>query len=373
MCGHSHLRKCELISTTADFHLAWEQHVTSVETDLGRVSIVAQLISDSASYYDSDALDQYNLKKGIAHLYSPPYTQGLNMIAERDNRTLMEMARCMLIQSAAPKNRYGRALLYSTYILNRLPYTSGELETCIERYYQRKIANPRRHIRVFGCAAWVHLSHPTGPHVDKLDPKAELHVLVGFDSQRRCYILETLQGKMVYSAHCIFNESMFPWKARSDYDGARSSDFLFDDTLSSINFPRTRVEVHVPNEPDHEPAARPQRSMVPTAKVIANVAQAASEATELGDFALLVRDAEAIFAAISSITSNEPKTANAAFKTPDAEVWAKALAEEVGAHYKEQTLGPALSTLPPGSNAILLEAIFRTKRDGRKKGKPESS
>ena len=82
MCGHSHLRKCELISTTADFHLAWEQHVTSVETDLGRVSIVAQLISDSASYYDSDALDQYNLKKGIAHLYSPPYTQGLNMIAD---------------------------------------------------------------------------------------------------------------------------------------------------------------------------------------------------------------------------------------------------------------------------------------------------
>ena len=121
-------------------------------------------------------------------------------------------------------------MLYSTYILNRLPYASGELETCIERYYQRKIANPRRHIRVFGCAAWVHLSHPTGPHVDKLDPKAELHVLVGFDPQRRCYILETLQGKLVYSAHCIFNESVFPWKARKDYDGARSSDFLFDDS-----------------------------------------------------------------------------------------------------------------------------------------------
>jgi hypothetical protein len=63
VCGHSRLRKGELISTTADFHIAWEQHVAAVETDLGRTSIVAQLISDSASYYDSDALDQYNLKR----------------------------------------------------------------------------------------------------------------------------------------------------------------------------------------------------------------------------------------------------------------------------------------------------------------------
>ncbi len=86
----------------------------------------------------------------------------MNHIAERENRTIIEMTRCMLIHSAAPKNRYGKAMLYSTHILNRLHYASGELETCIERSYQRKIANPRRHIHVFGCAAWVHLSHLLG-------------------------------------------------------------------------------------------------------------------------------------------------------------------------------------------------------------------
>ena len=150
VCGYSRFRKGELISTTADFHVAWEQHITSVETDLGRPSVVAQLISDSAKYYDTDALDALNLKKGVVHLFSPPYTQGLNHIVERDTRTILEMARCMLIQSAAPKNRYGRALLYSTYILNRLPYATDANESCIERYYQRTIANPRKNIRVFG-------------------------------------------------------------------------------------------------------------------------------------------------------------------------------------------------------------------------------
>jgi hypothetical protein len=55
--GHSHFRKIEMVNYTADVHVAWEQHITSVETELGHTSIVAQLISDSAKYYDFDALD----------------------------------------------------------------------------------------------------------------------------------------------------------------------------------------------------------------------------------------------------------------------------------------------------------------------------
>ena len=99
-----------------------------METELGRTSIVAQLISDFAKYYDSDALDAINQKRGIIHLFSPPYTQSLNHIAERDIRVMLEMARCMMIHSGAPKNRYGRCLKFSAYILNRLPWKTGETE-----------------------------------------------------------------------------------------------------------------------------------------------------------------------------------------------------------------------------------------------------
>jgi hypothetical protein len=41
--------KAEMISSTVDFQVVWE-HITAVETELGRTSIVAQLISDSAKY-----------------------------------------------------------------------------------------------------------------------------------------------------------------------------------------------------------------------------------------------------------------------------------------------------------------------------------
>ena len=173
-----------------------------------------------------------------------------------------------MIHGRAPKNRYGRALLYGCYILNRLPWKTGEDDSCIERYYQRKIANPRKHIRVFGCASWVHLVHPTGAHMDKLDSKAELHVLVGYDPTRRCYINETLAGKTVYSAHCTFNESMFPWGELSTYGGPSSSDFLDDDALTAIRFPHSRIAESMPEEQTQ----RPQRTMQPSRKVIANAA-----------------------------------------------------------------------------------------------------
>jgi hypothetical protein len=133
--------------------------------------------------------------------------------------------------------------------------------------------------------------------------------------------------------------------------------------------PHTRIPVQVQDLEAPEPN-RPRRIMTPTAKIIENAAQAACEIDDLGDFALIARDADSIYAAISNCTSNEPKTASAAFKANDAEAWAKALADEVKAHYTEKTLGPALSSLPPGTTAIPIEAIFRTKRDGRKKLKP---
>ena len=366
--GYSHLRKVEMVSSTADFHIAWENHITSVETDLGRTSIVAQLISDSARYYDSDSLDLLNTKKGIMHLFSPPNTQSLNHIAERSVRTMVEMARCMMIHCGAPKTRYGKALLYATYILNRLPWKSGEDECCLERYYQRTIANPRKHIRVFGCATWVHLSHPTGPHVDKLDAKASLHVCTGFDPLRRCYITEDPTGRTVLSAHCTFNESLFPWKSRRDYEGPTSSDFVDDDLLFARPS-HTRLQVLVPDEGDPEPVTRLRRSMPPSAKVIANASLVAIDPSVDGDYAFLVRDSLSICAAIDAISSNEHKTALAAFKTPEALAWSKALTAEVESHYKEGTLGPALTSLPPGTIAIPIEAIFRTKRDGRHKAR----
>ena len=54
----------------------------------------------------------------IIHEVTAPYTPQSNGVAERKNRTLMDMVNCMLLSSCAPENLWGEALflpiLYST-------------------------------------------------------------------------------------------------------------------------------------------------------------------------------------------------------------------------------------------------------------------
>lgn len=49
------------------------------------------------------------------------YTPPQNGVAERANRTLVEMARCMFLQADAPLSLWAEAINAATYIRNRCP------------------------------------------------------------------------------------------------------------------------------------------------------------------------------------------------------------------------------------------------------------
>ena len=140
----------------------------------------------------------------------------------------MEMSRTMLMHAGAPKSLQGDSHTYATYILNRCPWKRGQTQTRIERYKQRKMQEPLKMARVFGCAVWVHQVHPTGPHVDKMSSRAAEHIFVGISVERQCYICRRVTDfKIVYSAHCTFNEAEFPCRKLAGYQ-SRSSDFYDD-------------------------------------------------------------------------------------------------------------------------------------------------
>ena len=50
-----------------------------------------------------------------------PYTTQQNGVAKRKNRTLVEMARCMLCSKGFNKGFWVEAICFSNYILNRVP------------------------------------------------------------------------------------------------------------------------------------------------------------------------------------------------------------------------------------------------------------
>ena len=87
-----------------------------------------KLRQDNAKEFLSEQFKMYCLDAGILQEKSIPETPQQNGLAEKSNRTLLEMARCLLIDSRPPNMMWGAAILYATRIRN-LVVRQGE-EKC---------------------------------------------------------------------------------------------------------------------------------------------------------------------------------------------------------------------------------------------------
>jgi len=201
-----------LLRSTAEFFDFFQDFERKMQAEYGRERVIAKLVTDSASYYvRSQRLETLLRQKGIVHIASPPYTQELNGVSESTMRVLVDMVRVMLHQAGAAKRLWGHCLMYATYILNRLPRKAGDAKTRLDYWNAHTDSHAHEHVRIWGCAAYLHLNHPTGPTRDKLEERSELHAFLGYSETRQAYILGKLPSmKLVHSAHVTFDESSFP-------------------------------------------------------------------------------------------------------------------------------------------------------------------
>ena len=88
-----------------------------------------------------------------------------NGIAERRNRTLLDIVQCMLVNSSLPKFLWGEALKTIAYILNQVP-SKFVPKTPYELWSQKKPS--LHHFHVWSCKLEVRLYNPQSM---KLDPK----------------------------------------------------------------------------------------------------------------------------------------------------------------------------------------------------------
>jgi len=75
--------------------------------------------------------------EGIKSEFTAPYTPQQNGKAERKNRYLVEMARCMLIGADMNNKYWGEAITTANYLQNRLPYKTSKT-TPYEEWNQKK-------------------------------------------------------------------------------------------------------------------------------------------------------------------------------------------------------------------------------------------
>jgi len=88
-------------------------------------------------------MDALFKERGIRRRLTVPHTPEQNGIAERKNRTLVEAARCMMIQSGLPPSFWAEAISTANYIKNRCTTKSLVAGTPFEKWTGRRpnIAN----------------------------------------------------------------------------------------------------------------------------------------------------------------------------------------------------------------------------------------
>jgi hypothetical protein len=110
------------------------------------------------------------------------------------------MARSMLQTKGSSNYFWGDAVATTVYILNRCPTSALDMMTPYESWYEKKtIVN---HFRVFGCVSYVHV---VDQKRQKLDPKSESCIFVGYSEQSKAYRLYNLiTNIIVVSRDVIF-------------------------------------------------------------------------------------------------------------------------------------------------------------------------
>ena len=108
-------RKSETFDKFKEFH-------AKVEKQLGKS--IKTLRSDRGGEYLSDDFLGHLIKNGILSQLTAPGTPQQNGVAERRNRTLLDMVRSMMSYSTLPLSFWGYALQTAYYILNQVPIKS---------------------------------------------------------------------------------------------------------------------------------------------------------------------------------------------------------------------------------------------------------
>jgi transposase InsO family protein len=118
---------------------------------------------------------------GIVAQYTMPGSPDQNGVAERRNRTLLDMVRSMLSSSNLPKSLWIEALKTTVYILNRVP-TKAVPKMPFELWKGWKPS--LRHMRVWGCPSEVRIYNP---QEKKLDPRTISGYFIGYAERSKGY------------------------------------------------------------------------------------------------------------------------------------------------------------------------------------------
>ncbi|UYV74788.1 hypothetical protein LAZ67_12000984, partial [Cordylochernes scorpioides] len=137
-------------------------------------------------------------RSGIHHQLTTTYSPQSNGVAERVNRTLIDTARTLLIDSKLPMMFWAEAIATAAYIKNCTPYRSIKHHTPMQRWNGRKPSV--KHIRIFGCLThWLE----SKPRRNKFSPKGRKGIFIGYSIKRKAYRIYDIMTKIIHEVRSV--------------------------------------------------------------------------------------------------------------------------------------------------------------------------
>ena len=166
---------------------------------------IKELLSDNGGEFDNREVKEILRLNGITQRLTASYTPEQNGGSERENRTLIEMARTFKYSSREaqyPEAIWAELANTSICILNRTGKSSVDGVSPYELWIGKK---PRiKHLRIIGSTCYTHI--PVQKR-KKMDRKAVKGYIVGYDGDERYRIYIKEQNKVILSRDVKFQEN----------------------------------------------------------------------------------------------------------------------------------------------------------------------
>nr|GEX54536.1 hypothetical protein [Tanacetum cinerariifolium] len=342
---------------------SFKQFKKKVETETGK--IVKALRTDRGGEYLSDDFKAFCLEHGVKRQLTTSYSPQQKGVAERKNRTVINMVVSMIAAKKMSKKFWGEATVWSFYVLNRCPTKALTNMTPQEAW--SGIKPTVNHFRVWGSIAHVHIPKQKRT---KLDAKSFICILTGVSEESKAYMLIDPHTLKVFVSKDVVFEEHRSWNWNQAENKEEGQEIVWGD-YDFIDDDYEFVNAHHPGQ-DHEVVQDESSSPMIAESAAGPSIPAFGEGrtqrvrrppTYLFDYFigneedLELDDDEVMF---TDLIHQDPVHYEDAAKD---EKWKKAMDLEILAIEKNQTW--QLVDLPKGAKCIGVKWVFKTKLNER--------
>ena len=169
------------LSAKSDTVEVFESFINRIQNEFeSKVKIIR---TDHVGEFENKIFDELCNTLGIFYQYSAPRTPQQNGVAERKNRTLIEMSRTMLAENHLPSYFWAEVVSTACYVANRVLVRPQLKKTPYELLKERK---PNiTFFRAFGCKCYILVNGKED--LGKFDSRSDEGIFLGYSERSKAY------------------------------------------------------------------------------------------------------------------------------------------------------------------------------------------